>query len=503
MSLRGRMGLAAALVVACTLGVIAPVLYRAESTIVAEQFDASLASIAQRTTSPAYGDKLKASVAGRGVSESTPQEFDGALVQISSTPTIGGGAAGLPRFTAQDVAVFSGGIASFARDVEYDGTAYRIYTTRVGYNGAPAAPGKPQHTEYYLVRVARKLSEEEAPLHRLAVLMITLACSGALVAMAAMALLTGRILRPARRLTTAVERVTATGDLTTDLGIGRGGHGRDELTRLAVSFGAMMRALDDSLQAQRRLVADASHELRTPLTSLTINLDLLEEVSVGPDPLTPELVRDARTQAHELRTLVNDLIDLARYNSVEAHTEDTRLDLLTQQAVKRTQDLATARTRGIGFELRLEPCLVLVDPDAVHRAIANLLDNAVKWSPNDATIRVALRRTSDRHAELDVQDQGPGIPPADLPYIFDRFYRSPASRAMPGSGLGLAIVRQIAEQHRGTVTARACPSGTHILLRLPVSEALSDTAQGAGPARRGSRRGTGAQTPSPPSAVGH
>jgi len=137
--------------------------------------------------------------------------------------------------------------------------------------------------------------------------------------------------------------------------------------------------------------------------------------------------------------------------------------------VKRTRDLATARSRGIGFELHLQECLVLADPDAVHRAIANLLDNAVKWSPNGGTIRVELRGTEDGHAELGVRDQDPGIPPEDLPFVFDRFYRSPTARALPGSGLGLAIVRQIAEQHHGTVLARACSPGAHILLRLPLS----------------------------------
>jgi two-component system sensor histidine kinase MprB len=106
----------------------------------------------------------------------------------------------------------------------------------------------------------------------------------------------------------------------------------------------------------------------------------------------------------------------------------------------------------------------------VHRAVANLLDNAVKWSPNDGTVHVGLHATPDGYAELSVRDQGPGIPPDDLPYVFDRFYRSPASRAMPGSGLGLAIVRQIAEQHHGTVTAHAGAPGAHILLRLPLSE---------------------------------
>ena len=467
MNLRSRMGLAGALVVACTLGVIAPVLYRAESGIVATQFDASLASTAQLTTTPEFSIELKQSVGKSGETALAPHLFGGALVQFNDAPTLGEGAPGLPALDAHDLSVFEGSAPSFTADIDYGGTVYRMYTTRIAFSVPPTEPGRPFTTGYTLVRVARELSEETAPLHRLATLMIVLACCGALAAMLFLALLTGRILRPVRRLTVAVEHVTATGDLSADLGSRR--RATDELGRLAASFTVMMRALDDSLQAQRRLVADASHELRTPLTSLTTNLDLLDEISATPDPLTPELVRDARVQAHELRALVNDLIDLARFADVEAHVEDTRLDLLAQRVVKRTGDLATARSRGIGFEPQLEECLVLVDPDAVHRAIANLLDNAVKWSPNGGTIRVELRATGDGHAELGVRDQGPGIPPEDLPFVFDRFYRSPTARALPGSGLGLAIVRQIAEQHHGTVLARACSPGAHILLRLPLS----------------------------------
>jgi two-component system, OmpR family, sensor histidine kinase MprB len=473
-NLRTRMGVAGALVIGCTLGVIAPVLYRAQAQIVAEQFDTSLASTAQQTTQPDYSTQVKAYLitGKRGIPALTPLAFAGALVQVSGAPAVGAGAPGLPPFDAHDLAVFDGTAQPFTTNIDYDGTVYRMYTARIASSVPPTAPGLDYSTDYSLVRVARKLSDETAPLHRLATLMIALAGCGALAAMLLLALLTGRILRPARRLTDAVEHVTATGDLTTDLGIG--GHhrrGRDELARLATSFSVMMRALDDSLQAQRRLVADASHELRTPLTSLTTNLDLLDEISDSQDPLTPEVVRDARAQAHELKSLVNDLIDLARFSSVETHVEDTRLDLLARRAVKRTQDLATARTRAIAFDLHLEECLVPADPDAVQRAIANLLDNAVKWSPTGGTIRVELRKAADGHAELGVLDQGPGIPPDDLPNVFDRFYRSPTARAMPGSGLGLAIVRQIAEQHRGTVHALPRSPGAHILLRLPLSTA--------------------------------
>jgi two-component system, OmpR family, sensor histidine kinase MprB len=470
-NLRTRMGLAAAVVVACTLAVIAPVLYEAASGVVAREFDASLANAAQETTQPEFSVKLKEAV-GETHYPLAPLAFAGSLVQVAYLePAVGGNSGGLPAFDAQDIAVYNGSAPSFYSNIVYRGAVYRMYTTRISSTVPPGEGQSGGTTLYSLVRVARQLSDETAPLHRLALLMIVLAGGGTLLAMAVMALLTSRILRPARRLTVAVEHVTATGDLAADLGVRDRRGSKDELGRLAASFDVMMRALDDSLQAQRRLVADASHELRTPLTSLTTNLDLLDEISGSPDPLTPELVRDARGEAHELRALVNDLIDLARFANVETHTEDTRLDLLVRQVVKRTADLATARTRGIRFDPRLEECLVLVDPDAIQRAVSNLLDNAVKWSPDGATVRVELRRTEDGHAELGIRDEGPGIPPDDLPFVFDRFYRSPTARAMPGSGLGLAIVRQIAEQHHGSVLARACAPGAHIALRLPLSPA--------------------------------
>jgi two-component system sensor histidine kinase MprB len=107
--------------------------------------------------------------------------------------------------------------------------------------------------------------------------------------------------------------------------------------------------------------------------------------------------------------------------------------------------------------------MVHADPDAVERAIANLVDNAVKWSPDGA--RVTVGTAAD--GTLTVTDEGPGIPAADLPFVFDRFYRSPTARALPGSGLGLSIVRQIAETHGGTVTAESLPAGTRMRMRLP------------------------------------
>jgi hypothetical protein len=165
-NLRGRMGLAGALVVACTLGVIVPVLYQAESAIVAEQFDASLASIAQQTTAAEFSAVVKQNIGKGGDTESTPHLFGGALVQISTAPAVGGGAPGLPLFDAHDLAVFDGSSPPFATNIDYRGTVYRLYTTRIALSEPPVAPGPDESTRYSVVRVARSRWPVAAPSSR-------------------------------------------------------------------------------------------------------------------------------------------------------------------------------------------------------------------------------------------------------------------------------------------------------------------------------------------------
>jgi two-component system sensor histidine kinase MprB len=230
---------------------------------------------------------------------------------------------------------------------------------------------------------------------------------------------------------------------------------------LGQAFAAMTAALDESVGAQRRLVADASHELRTPLTSLTTNLELLAEQP--DDPSAPALAAAALAEAGELRVLINDLVELARDGQASFHIEYVRLDLIAERVAAR----AVCRAPGLRYELDCRPTLVRGDPDALERAIGNLVDNALKWSPPDGRIRI-----SAACGTVEVSDDGPGIPADDLPYIFDRFYRSAASRALPGSGLGLAIVHRIADMHDGTVEAIPLPQG--VRFRISVPEVIVD-----------------------------
>ncbi len=221
----------------------------------------------------------------------------------------------------------------------------------------------------------------------------------------------------------------------------------------------MLAALEDSQRAQRQLVSDASHELRTPLTSLRTNVELLARGGL-PDEERGQALADVSTQLEELTVLVTDVVDLARDGEREQAAEDVRLDLLVSDAVERARLYAPK----VVFETDLSESLVSGVPDRIFRAVANVLDNAAKWSPDGSTIEVR-----SANGEVTVRDHGPGIAPEDMPHVFDRFYRSPAARGTPGSGLGLAIVRQVVESHGGSVSAGSANGGGAVVsLRFPV-----------------------------------
>ncbi len=220
---------------------------------------------------------------------------------------------------------------------------------------------------------------------------------------------------------------------------------------MAASFNAMMEALERSVGAQRQLVADASHELRTPLATLRTNLDTLTDSKGLKAPERKQILADLRAEMEELSALVGDVVELAREPSEgTAVREDVRLDELAAAAVER----ARRRARGLTFTEDLKPSLVSGDPARLDRAIGNLLDNAIKWSPEGAEVEVRVAKGAVR-----VRDHGPGFGRGDLKRAFERFYRADEARGTPGSGLGLAIVQRIAEQHEGTAKASNARGG--------------------------------------------
>jgi signal transduction histidine kinase len=258
-----------------------------------------------------------------------------------------------------------------------------------------------------------------------------------------------------RRLTLAAENVAATGQLTERVEV----RGDDELGRLAARFNAMLAALEESVGRQRRLVADASHELRTPLTAARTNVDLLQEGKL-PEDEAQRALAEASSELDSLTSLVADLVELARGEERKLRIEEVHLDDLVAEAVERARSRAPEAT----FVTSFSPTLVKADPVLLERAVGNLLDNAVKYSPAGAPIEVTVR-----DGEVVVSDHGPGVAEEDLPRIFDRFYRAAGARSKPGAGLGLAIVREAAEAHGGKATVESSSSGAEFRISLPAT----------------------------------
>ncbi len=296
--------------------------------------------------------------------------------------------------------------------------------------------------------LAQPLATNDRTLEKLGGVLFAFGALGVLTALMAGWLVARNGLRPVRRLTSAVERIAVTEDLT-PLRV----EGDDEVARLATAFNQMLLALGASRDRQRRLVADASHELRTPLTSLRTNLDLLRQAE-GNAALPPEarleLLDDVRAQIEELSALVGDLVELARDEPMTHVVARVDLADVVERAVTRVR----RRAQGIGFDVATQPWVVVGDSNSLERAVTNLLDNASKWSPSGGTVTVRLA-----DGVLVVDDQGTGVAEADRPHIFERFFRSEESRAMPGSGLGLAIVRQVVDRHGGQVEVSEAPGG--------------------------------------------
>jgi two-component system sensor histidine kinase MprB len=346
----------------------------------------------------------------------------------------------------RDREVARGDANTFLRDTTVHGTHVRMITFPVG-GGA--------------VQVVRPLTEVDHTLNQIKNWLILIGVGGIAIAAALGLVVSRAALAPVRRLTAATENVTETGDLSQRIDA----TGRDELTRLAGSFNAMLGALEESNRAQRQLVADASHELRTPLTSLRTNIEVLASDRRLPPGERERLLSDVIEQLGEMTTLISELIDLARGEQHTAEPEEVRLDLVAANAVER----ARRHRPSVRFVTDLQESVVQGVPSTIERAVANLLDNAAKWSPEGSDVEVGVN-----DGTVTVRDHGPGIAEEDLPYVFDRFYRARSARGLPGSGLGLAIVRQVAQAHGGTVVAEhADGGGTRIVLRLNGSAANS------------------------------
>jgi two-component system sensor histidine kinase MprB len=355
-----------------------------------------------------------------------------------------------------------------------NGIDYRVATV-------PSQPGS-------ALALAQSQEPTQETLGKLGFVMLIFGALGVVVAAAFGMAVARSGLGPVRRLTSAAEEVARTDEIK-PIEV----TGSDEIARLAAAFNEMLTALGASRDRQRQLVADAGHELRTPLTSLRTNIDLLAQADSqgGLDSQArQELLTDVRAQLEELTALIQDLVQLARDEPLPMQPEPIDLADVVDHAVDRVRP----RTGSVRFDVETHSWPVFGEPQSLDRAVVNLLDNAVKWSPPDGVVTVRLV-----NGVLDIADQGQGISGEDLPHIFDRFYRASEARQLPGSGLGLAIVQQTAERHGGSVGAGRTPEGGAIFrMTLPAAPGAQTqpTQTGTQPAQQAAQpvRSRGAET---------
>ena len=311
----------------------------------------------------------------------------------------------------------------FIETVTAGGTQFRVRTT--GFPGGA-------------FQIARSLEETNRVLSslRARTLVIVLVATG--VAALLGSLIAGRVTASLRRLTAAADTVRTTGQLDVDVAT----EGRDEVSRLGSSFGAMLSSLARSQTEQRRLVQDAGHELKTPLTSIRTNLDVLRR--------HPDLADTDRHQVvGDLHAEVEEIVAVAGGVAIDEPRTTFSLGDAVADVVDRYQ-----RRTGRTIRLNADESTVVAQPTGVQRAISNLLENAIKFDPSGGLIEVAVRQ-----GRVEVLDRGPGISDGDAPLVFERFHRGASARTMPGSGLGLSIVRDVVIRNGGTVHAAARDGG--------------------------------------------
>ena len=443
MSFRGRLTLAAAVAVAVAVALASVIVYVVVRGELRDQVDDGLAARAGKMAE--IPPPVEVSATGRFFLDIEPPPLGGPggypqLVDSDGRTARAPGATAALPVTQQVRAVAAGREEAFFMDARVSDIHVRILTR-------PLRPG-------VALQLSRPLTEVDEGLAYIRRLLLLISLGGIALAAALGLVVTRTALAPVRRLTETTEHVTKTHDLGSRIEAG----GRDELSRLASSFNTMLEALADSVRAQRQLVADASHELRTPLTSLRTNIEVLARDDRMPAEERERLLSDVVDQLAEMTALVAELVELARGDERPAPAEEVRLDLVVADAVERAR-----RDRpGVEFRTRLAESTVHGTRATIERAVANLLDNAAKWSAPGGVVEVEVD-----DGQVVVRDHGPGIDEDDLPHIFDRFYRARAARGMPGSGLGLAIVRQVAESHGGEVVAEnAEGGGTRMSLTL-------------------------------------
>jgi len=455
MTLRAKLAIGFAVMAAVVTVIVGSASVFSTGNVLRRQVDASLNQAARRLEAGVGGlpPSGELPVGRRGRDGGRDRGFEQILVQVLD---VDGQVVTSPRGGElpvsdrdREIAAGTGDRPSARRTVEIDGDEYRMLTVQV-VDPADRSPSG-------AVQFARSLRETDAILHairiRTLLMVVLMSTIAALIGVVIARQVTKRLVH----LTDTATAVAQSGQLDTPVPV----DGDDETGRLGRAFQSMLNSLARSKAAQQQLVQDAGHELRTPLTSLRTNVAVMQRY----DELSPasrqRLLADLESETRELSSLVDELVALATDQAADEPTSTVVLGEVAEQAAERAQ-----RRWGRDIVITRDGSAAVVRPQALDRAITNLVNNAIKFSDGPVEVSVAAGR-------VEVRDRGPGIAAADLDHLFDRFYRSEAARALPGSGLGLAIVRDMAESHGGSVFAANREGGGAVIgFVLPVVAGL-------------------------------
>lgn len=441
MTIRTRFALLAGTLVLLVVAAVGVGAYMVAGQQLRNQVDSSLNARAalivrslERDGRPVFddGDRLPRPLIGTFLQT----EFDAVTQYIDANGQIlaSAGSAELP-ITSTDLNL-SNRARGFARTtIDIDHEPYRVLTLAL--------------RDGSLIKVAKNIREIENARNGMRVWFLCIGAIGFLLAGGLGWLLASRASKPIQDLAHTAEDIAATQDLGHEIPV----EGDAEVQQLSRSFNTMLVALRASTDRQRQLVQDASHELRTPLTSLRANTELLERSALS-EADRAAILADMRAEVDELSELSAELSALATDHRATETAESVNLHDIADDIAER----ARRRTNGAVTVAGDPSATVVVRPQQFERALSNLVDNAIKFSPENSPIDIVVG-----HDTIHVRDSGPGISDDDKANVFDRFYRATATRSMPGSGLGLAIVRQFADDNGATTFVDDAPGGGAIV----------------------------------------
>ncbi|HEY9870786.1 MAG TPA: ATP-binding protein [Candidatus Obscuribacterales bacterium] len=320
-----------------------------------------------------------------------------------------------------------------------------------------------------VIRVGFPLTEINQRLHKDLIIFLQLILITGIVTVLISLWLAKKVTRPIREMSAMARQIAESGDISVFVPIRR----QDEIGELGLSFNQMIGRLREQERLRQEFIANASHELKTPTMAIGSVVEALQAGAADDPELRTQFLSSLERLVERQSSLIQDLLDISRLDGgLQVNwQEDVNLLQVISDAVEQIRPQAEKKQVSLKNESDTDGLLIPGNAIQLQRAFTNILTNAVAYTPSEGSVTVGAKTTDAEHVEVLIQDTGAGIDPADLPHIFDRFYRGDKARTRSGggTGLGLAITREIIARHHGTVLVDSVVGkGSTFVVRLPL-----------------------------------